>query len=49
VDGVLLHVHVEHQRCLRHPLVLVSEAQRREALWCTGREARMMAGRLWWC
>jgi hypothetical protein len=30
VDGVLLHVHVEHQRHPRHLVVLVSEAQSRE-------------------
>jgi hypothetical protein len=37
VDGVLLHVHVEQQRRPRHPVLLVVEAQSREALWCAGR------------
>jgi hypothetical protein len=37
VDGVLLHVHVEQQRRPRHPVPVVSEAQRLEPLWCTGR------------
>jgi hypothetical protein len=39
VDGVLLHVHVEQQRLPRHPVVLVSEAQRRESLWCAARDS----------
>jgi hypothetical protein len=34
VDYVFLDVHVEHQVSRRPPLLLVSEAQRREALWC---------------
>jgi hypothetical protein len=39
VDGVLLHVHVEQQRRPRHPVVLASEAQRREPLWCASRDS----------
>jgi hypothetical protein len=38
MDSVLLHVHVEQQRHPRHPVVLVSEAQRREALWCASHD-----------
>jgi hypothetical protein len=37
MDGVLLHVHVEQQRRPRYPILLVVEAQSREALWCAGR------------
>jgi hypothetical protein len=36
VDGVLLNVDVEDQWSLRHPVGLVSGAQGREPLWCTG-------------
>jgi hypothetical protein len=32
VDGVLLHVHVEQQRRPHHPVLLVAEAQSREAM-----------------
>jgi hypothetical protein len=39
VDGVLLHVHVEQQRRPRHPVLLVTKAQSREALWSTGRDS----------
>jgi hypothetical protein len=39
VDDVLLHVHVKQQRRPRHPVLLVTEAQSREALWCTGRDS----------
>jgi hypothetical protein len=39
VDDVLLHVHVEQQRWPRHPVLLVAEAQSREALWCAGRDS----------
>jgi hypothetical protein len=39
VDGVLLHVHVEQQRRPRHLVLLVAEAQSREALWCAGRDS----------
>jgi hypothetical protein len=36
VDSVLLHIHVEQQWRPRHPVLLVVEAQSREALWCAG-------------
>jgi hypothetical protein len=39
VDGVLLHVHVEQQQRPCHPVLLVAEAQSREALWCAGRDS----------
>jgi hypothetical protein len=38
VDGVLRDVDVEDQSSSRHPVRLVSGAQRREALWCTGND-----------
>jgi hypothetical protein len=44
VDGILLHVHVEQQRRPRHPVLLVPEAQSREALWCAGRDSLL---RVW--
>jgi hypothetical protein len=36
VDGVLLDVDVENQSPSRQPVGLVSRAQGREPLWCTG-------------
>jgi hypothetical protein len=45
VDGVLLPVHVKHQRHLRLLVVLVSEAQRREALWCAGHDSLLCVRR----
>jgi hypothetical protein len=39
VDGVLLHVHVEQQQRPCHPVLLVTEAQSREALWCVGHDS----------
>jgi hypothetical protein len=45
VDGVLLHVHVEQQRRPRHPVLLVSEAQEREALRCAGRDSLLRVRR----
>jgi hypothetical protein len=32
VDGVLLHIHVEQQWRPHHPVLLVAEAQSREAM-----------------
>jgi hypothetical protein len=45
VDDVLLHVHVEQQRRPRHLVLLVVEAQSREALWCAGRDIILRVGR----
>jgi hypothetical protein len=39
VDSVLLHVHVEQQWRPRHLVLVVSEAQSREPLWCAGRDS----------
>jgi hypothetical protein len=39
VDGELLHVHIKQQRRPHHLVLLVSEAQSREALWCAGRDS----------
>jgi hypothetical protein len=36
VSSVLHHVHVEQQRRPRHPVLLVAEAQSREAQCCAG-------------
>jgi hypothetical protein len=36
VDGVLLNIDVKDQSSPRHPVRLVSGAQGREPLWCTG-------------
>jgi hypothetical protein len=45
LDGVLLHIHIEQQRRPRHPVLLVTEAQSREAMWCAGRDNILGVGR----